>query len=70
MLTYSSFDHKSHQGTSIMGVRHDYYIIYDVEVFMKDSANVAEIDSCSSSSYADCVDQQTHHLFAKVSLKT
>ena len=68
MLTHSSFDQQSHQGTKIFGLKRG-YVIYDVEVGIKDSNNPSERDSCSLTSYADCVDEQTLDFFSEVLLK-
>ena len=66
MLTYSSIDQESHQGTQIIGIENNTYNIYNVEVVMKDSDNPVERHLCSDLSYSDCVDQQTHDFFFQV----
>ena len=66
MLTYSSIDQLSHQGTKIFGLKVGYSTFYDVEVEIKDFDNPSERDSCSLSSYADCVDKNTQEIFSKV----
>ena len=58
MLTYSSIDLQSHEGTKLFGLKKGYYSIYDVEVSVKDSNNPTERHTCDTSSYSECVDQQ------------
>ena len=67
MLTHSSIDQLSHQGVKFFGVKKGHNTIYDVEAVIKDRDNPSERDSCSLSSYADCVDQQTKDIFFQVS---
>ena len=66
MLTYSSIDMQSHQGREIFGLRQDHNTIYNVEVVMRDLDNPVQRDSCSFSTYAECVDQQIHIFFNEV----
>ena len=68
MLTYSSIDQQSHQGTKLFGLKSVHKTIYDVEVVIKDSDNPAERDSCSMTSFADCLEEQTSNFFSQVAL--
>ena len=69
MLTYSGIDRRSHQGTKLLGIKIGYQTLYEVKVVITDSDTPAERDSCSTSSYAVCIDQQTTDIFSKVRFK-
>ena len=68
-LTYSGVNLKSHVGDRIHGIKVRHSTIYNVQVTMKDFNNPEESGSCSQynlSSYAKCVDNQTHDIISKV----
>ena len=66
MLSYSSIDQQSHHGTKIFGLKRGRETLYDIDVIIKDRDNPTERDSCSQSSYYDCVDNETYAIFSKV----
>ena len=69
MMTYSGVKLHSHLGDRIHGIRMRHSTIYNVQVTMKDFNNPEESGSCSQynlSSYAKCVDNQTHDIISKV----
>ena len=70
MMTHSSIDQQSHQGIQLFGLKKGHNTIYSVEVTVKDLNNPTERDSCSSSSYADCVNQKIQDIFSKVMLES
>ena len=69
MLTFSSIDLHSHQFTQIIGLKKGHNVIYTIQVELKDYDNPAERNSCSSSSYSDCLEEKYYDLFSKVMLE-